>query len=94
MPIYPEKNVLSTSLKKIHYCYCYCYYYNHLLGIHIFIKYIGVFLTATSYISSCKGARCSSEVERSLMVQWVIGSILHGGPIELSFVPASAPRLV
>ena len=25
-----------------------------------------------------KGVECSSEVERSLMVQWVIGSILHG----------------
>ena len=28
------------------------------------------------------------------MVQRVVGSILHGGPIELIFVPASAPRLV
>ena len=28
------------------------------------------------------------------MVRWVIGSILHGGPIELFLVPASAPRLV
>ena len=25
------------------------------------------------------------------MVQWVVGSILHGGPIELFLVPASAP---
>ena len=24
------------------------------------------------------GARCSSEVERSLLVRWVVGSILHG----------------
>ena len=30
----------------------------------------------------------------SLMVQWVVGSILHGGPIELFLVPASAPQLV
>ena len=28
------------------------------------------------------------------MVRWVVGSILHGGPIELYLVPASAPRLV
>ena len=28
------------------------------------------------------------------MVQWVVGSILHGGPIEIFLVPASAPRLV
>ena len=41
------------------------------------------------------GAGRSSEVERSLMVRWVVGSILHGvGPIELFLVPASAPRLV
>ena len=28
------------------------------------------------------------------MVQWVVGLILHGGPIELFLVPASAPQLV
>ena len=28
------------------------------------------------------------------MVRWVIGSILHGGPIELFLVPASAPRAI
>ena len=28
------------------------------------------------------------------MVRWVVGSILHGGPIELFLVPAIAPRLV
>ena len=27
------------------------------------------------------------------MVQWVVGSIPHGGPIELFLVPASAPQL-
>ena len=26
------------------------------------------------------------------MVRWVVGSILHGGPIELFLVPASAPQ--
>ena len=36
----------------------------------------------------------SSDVERSLMVRWVIGSIPHGGLIQLFLVPASAPRLV
>ena len=29
-----------------------------------------------------------------LMVRWVIGSIFHGGPIELFLIPASAPQLV
>ena len=32
--------------------------------------------------------------ERSLMVQWVSGSILHGGPIELFLIPASALQLI
>ena len=36
----------------------------------------------------------SSEVERLLMVRWVVGSILHGVDIELFLVPTSAPRLV
>ena len=29
------------------------------------------------------GARCSSIVERPLVVRWVVESIPHGGPIEL-----------
>ena len=33
-------------------------------------------------------------VERKLMMRWVVGSIHHGGPIELYLVPASAPRLL
>ena len=36
-----------------------------------------------------EGAKCTSAVEHSL-----IGSIAHGGPIELFLVPASASRLV
>ena len=28
------------------------------------------------------------------MVRWIVGSILHGRPIGLFLVPASAPRLV
>ena len=28
------------------------------------------------------------------MVRWVVGSIPHGGPIELFLVPASTPQLV
>ena len=41
-----------------------------------------------------QGTRCSSVAEHPLLVQWVVGSIPHGGPIELFFVPASAPQLV
>ena len=33
-------------------------------------------------------------LERSLMVRWVVGSILHGKPIETFLNPASAARLV
>ena len=38
--------------------------------------------------------RCSSVVDHLLMACWVIGSIPHGGPIELFPLPASVPRLV
>ena len=40
------------------------------------------------------GARCSSVVERSFVVRWVVGSIPHGGPTELFLIPPSAQRLV
>ena len=32
--------------------------------------------------------------ERSLIVRWVVGSILHGGPTKLFLVPACVLRLV
>ena len=32
--------------------------------------------------------------ERSLVVRSVVGSIFHGGPIELFLVPAGSTRLV
>ena len=44
-------------------------------------------------ISVSEWVRCSSMVEHPLMVQWIIGSIPYGGPIELFLVPASAPWL-
>ena len=40
------------------------------------------------------GARCSSVVERSLVVRCVVGSILHGRPIVLFLIPVTAPRQV
>ena len=39
-------------------------------------------------------ARVVPWLERSLVVRWVVGSILHGVPIVLFLVPASAPRLM
>ena len=41
-----------------------------------------------------RGAIGSSVVKVFTHVRWVVGSILHGGPIETFLVPASAPRLV
>ena len=35
--------------------------------------------------------RWTSVVKHLLMMRWVLGSILHGEPIELFLVPASAP---
>ena len=36
----------------------------------------------------------SSEVERPLIIQWVVWSIPDGGPIELFPIPTSAPQLM
>ena len=52
-------------------------------------------MTSLIYVTNgIQGAGRSSEVGRSLMVRWIVGSILHGGPSELFLVPASAPHLV
>ena len=42
-------------------------------------------------LHSTQRARCSFVVERSLVVRWVDGSILHGAPIELILISASVP---
>ena len=47
-------------------------------------------LLPRSYISLPEGARCRAMVNILLMVRWVVGSIFHGGTIELFLVPASA----
>ena len=46
-----------------------------------------------SYFLSTKGerARSSSMVEYQLMMRGLVGSIPHGGPIELFVIPTSAP---
>ena len=41
-------------------------------------KYSSNGLVDTGFASGYRGAGRSSEVERSLMVRWVVGSILHG----------------
>ena len=41
----------------------------------------------------CELQQSSSMVEHPLVVQWVIGSILHDGHIELFLSPDIAPQL-
>ena len=45
-----------------------------------------------AWVPTMRGAKFSSVVERSLMVRWVVGSILHDGSIELFLIPDSASR--
>ena len=49
--------------------------YNNLEPVELPTKRLNDFSRTTC---STKGAGCSSEVERSLMVRWVVGSIFHG----------------
>ena len=44
----------------------------------VVIQSLLYFCTSTLRQSPTQGAGRSSEVERSLMVRWVVGSILHG----------------
>ena len=50
--------------------------------MHVCMWYVCVFICTHvcmyTYAYMCWGAGRSSEVERSLMVRWVVGSILHG----------------
>ena len=57
------------------------------------ILYIYINFSFLFFLLLFLGAGCSSEVERSLMVRWVVDHS-WGGPIELFLIPASAPRLV
>ena len=59
--------------------------YNELVTTCIFTHYW------VWYTHSYQGARCSSVVERQIMVRWVIGTIPYGGPIELFLIPTCAP---
>ena len=57
-------------------------------------NYTYIHYTVKIGVSKAEERDVSPWQERSLMERWVVGSILHGGPIELFLVPASAPRLV
>ena len=52
------------------------------LSLYIYIIVLYIYIYIYIYILM---------VERPLMVRWVVGSIPHGGPIELFLVPASSP---
>ena len=47
-----------------------------------------------AYSIGNKRARCRSLVERLPMLRWVVGSIPHGGRIDLFLVPANALQRV
>ena len=55
------------------------------------IHITGIGIICIQYLTSFPERDVVPWLERSLMVRWVVGSILHGvGPIELFLVPASA----
>ena len=60
-----QKNIFIVS------CFYFCIFC--CLAALIFVFDFCLFLCVCGL-----GARCSSEVERSLMVRWVVGSIIHG----------------
>ena len=53
-------------------------------------------LVAMIYTRSLRafGVRRSALVERPLLIRWVVGSLAHGGPIELCLVTDSAQLYV
>ena len=53
-------------------------YMSGLFGSYLSIYYTTNVTSITVSTLSCQGAGRSSEVERSLMVRWIVGSILHG----------------
>ena len=55
---------------------------------------LGVVIAVMSMFKSAAGIVSDVVSEHSLMVRWVVGSILHVRPIELFLVLASDPRMV
>ena len=67
----------------------------HPFSVQLVVEVVGDFCGIPRDNSqSVKEARHSSVAERPLMVRWVVGSILHGGLIDLFLFPVGAPRLV
>ena len=65
------------------------------LSLTVYLSFLFLFsLPLCVCVCVCLCHPDSVVVERLLMVRWVIGSILHGGPIELFLIPVSAPQLV
>ena len=61
-----------------------------LLGTHLMDSMLVVYICQMLV----RKERLTSMVEHLLMVRWVIGSIPHGGPVQLFPIPASAARLL
>ena len=53
-----------------------------------FSMLVCIFLYQTVALMVIRERDVALWYERSLMVRWVVGSILHGGPIELFLVPS------
>ena len=68
--------------------------FKHCISQHILSIWQGDWNGAVE-IAMCRARIGHSHLTNSyILMRWVIGSILHGGPIELFVVPVSAPRLV
>ena len=59
------------------------------ISVSVYLVYTKVLLLR--YMQFAVKARQSFAVEHLPVVQWVVGLIPHGGPIELFLFPASAP---
>ena len=80
------------------YIHMYTHTYTHTYVqtyIHTYTHtYIHTYICTHTYTYIHNERDVAPWYECLIMERWVVGSILHGGTIELFLVPASAPRLV
>ena len=99
------RNVLETAIhltdKTMDHKTCRCVV-RTMVRDYVFKRLTGIFwVTLTSFFfffffltPPCQERDVAPWYERLLMMRWVVGSILHGGPTELYLVAASVLRLV
>ena len=90
-PYNHKQNVLNTSLNKTLASFLKVIYPS---CQHIFTKKEAYILSFYSRSTILAFILIKSRARCNFMVQLVVSSIPHGGPIELVFLPASAPWLV